>query len=436
MKICVIGSGYVGLVTSACFADFGNEVVGVDTDAKKLSLLRKGLPPFYEPGLEALIKNNLKEKRLTFSANLSKSLSDSEVVFICVGTPAHIDGSVDLSYLEQAAKEIGEKITTSKIVVIKSTVPVGTSVQVNEIITAGLSKRHKNISCPVASNPEFLREGSAVFDAMHPNRIIVGTVDESVRKTIAALYRPLYLLGVPIVFTNNQTAELAKYAANAFLATKISFINEIANLSEKVGADVKDIAKALSFDNRIGGKFLHSGIGYGGSCFPKDTRGLVHQARLAGCELKIVPSAIAVNNEQVDKFCRKIKKYMGDLNNKNVGILGLSFKPNTDDLREAPALKVIAYLQREKAKVKAFDPVAMPLAKKVLKKVKFCGDAYEAAKDAQALLIITEWNEFRNLDLQRIKKLLKRPLIIDGRNIYDPAEMKKHGFIYAGVGRS
>lgn len=434
MKICVIGSGYVGLVTSACFSDFGNEVIGVDLDWEKVSQLNKGKAPFYEPGLDEFIKSNLKDGRLSFTTDLKKVANTSDLIFICVGTPPQRDGSIDLSYVEQAALDLGQTIDDYKIIVTKSTVPVGTSKKIAAIIAEALKKRKKKIKFDVVSNPEFLREGSAVLDATHPNRIIVGTESEKVRQVMRELYRPLYLLGTPMVFTNCQTAELAKYAANAFLATKISFINEIANICEIVGAEVKDIAKAMSYDRRIGGKFLHSGIGYGGSCFPKDTRGLVYQSGQAGYEMKIVAAAIKVNEEQAKHFCRKIALYLGRLKNKTVGVLGLSFKPNTDDMREAPALKVIDYLQQEKAWIRVFDPVAMPVARKIISGVAFCQDAYQAAKGGDALLIITEWNEFRNLDLTRIKKLMKKPIIIDGRNIYNPREMKKLGFIYAGVG--
>lgn len=435
MKICVIGSGYVGLVTSACFADFGNTVVGVDIDQKKVKNLNKGKAPFYEPGLDELIKNNIKDGRLSFTTDLKKIINDCDVIFICVGTPTHRDGSIDLEYVDQAARDIGNSIDSYKIVITKSTVPVGTSKRITKIIAVALKKRRKKIKIDVVSNPEFLREGAAVFDATHPNRIIVGTESTGVRQVMSELYRPLYLLGTPMVFTNCQTAELAKYAANAFLATKISFINEIANICEIVGAEVKDIAKAMSYDNRIGGKFLHSGIGYGGSCFPKDTRGLVYQSGLAGYDMKIVAAAIKVNEEQVKRFCQKITVQLGLLKNKTIGVLGLSFKPNTDDIREAPALAVIDFLKREKALVKVFDPVAMAGARKRIKDVTFCRDAYQTSKGCDALLIITEWNEFRNLDLSRINKLMKKPVIIDGRNIYNPGEMKKLGFIYTGVGR-
>jgi UDPglucose 6-dehydrogenase len=435
MKICVIGSGYVGLVTSACFADFGNAVVGVDIDREKVKHLNKGKVPFYEPGVDELIKNNIKDGRLAFTTDSKKVINDSDLIFICVGTPTHRDGSIDLSYVEQAARDIGQAIDHYKIVVTKSTVPVGTSKRITKIIAESLKKRKKKVKFDVVSNPEFLREGSAVFDATHPNRIIVGTESARVRLVMKELYRPLYLLGTPMVFTNCQTAELAKYAANAFLATKISFINEIANICEIVGAEVKDIAKAMSYDSRIGGKFLHSGIGYGGSCFPKDTRGLVYQSGLAGYDMKIVAAAIKVNEEQVKRFCQKITCHLGKLKHKTIGLLGLSFKPNTDDIREAPALAVIDFLQREKAFIKAFDPVAMAGARKSIKGVTFCRDAYQTAKGCDALLIITEWNEFRNLDLARINELMKKPVIIDGRNIYNPGEMKKLGFIYTGVGR-
>ena len=435
MKICVVGSGYVGLVTSACFADFGNSVVGVDIDREKVKQLNKGKVPFHEPGLDELIKNNIKDGRLTFTTDLKKVVNDSDLVFICVGTPTHRDGSIDLSYVEQAARAIGETIDSYKIVVTKSTVPVGTSKKITGIISAALKKRQKKVKFDVVSNPEFLREGSAVFDATHPNRIIVGTENTAVRRVLSEIYRPLYLLGTPMVFTNCQTAELAKYAANAFLATKISFINEIANMCEIVGAEVKDIAKAMSYDNRIGGKFLHAGIGYGGSCFPKDTRGLVYQSGAAGYEMKIVAAAIRVNEEQVKRFCQKITGQLGSLKHKTVGILGLSFKPNTDDIREAPAFAVIDFLQREKVLVKVFDPVAMAGARRSVKDVTFCRDAYQTAKGCDALLIITEWNEFRNLDLARIHKVMKKPVIVDGRNIYNPGEMKKLGFNYIGVGR-
>lgn len=435
MRICVIGSGYVGLVTGTCFADFGNQVLSVDKDRKKVAMLKQGKAPFYEPGLEPLIQKNVAEGRLTFLSDLKKAVEYSEIIFICVGTPADYEGAVDVTAVKNAAKEVGRVLSGDKIIVLKSTVPVGTGEAVAGIITRILAQRKKTYRVEVVSNPEFLREGSAVFDATHPNRIIVGTENNEVRKTLSELYRPLYLLGTPIVFTNQRTAELAKYAANSFLAMKISFINEIANLCEAVGADVQDIAKALSYDQRIGGKFLHSGVGYGGSCFPKDTKGLICQAEQAGCSLNIISAVVKVNEAQAQKFCGRIKTVLKNVRGKQVGVLGLSFKPNTDDLREAPALKVINFLKKEGAKIKVFDPVAMPAAKKCLSGITYCRDAYHVAHGCQALVIVTEWNEFRNLDFARIKKVMKQPLVFDGRNIYNPQEMKNLGLTYYGVGR-
>lgn len=435
MKISVIGSGYVGLVTGTCFADFGNEVTVVDNDRKKINSLRKGKAPFYEPGLDALIHKNFAEKRLSFLANLKAAINSTDIIFVCVGTPSCHDGSVDITAIKKVATEIGRTVGSNKTVALKSTVPVGTSEIVANIIKEELTKRKKSYMVNVVSNPEFLREGSAVFDATHPNRIIVGTDSDFVRKLMADVYRPLYLLGVPIVFTNQRTAELAKYAANAFLAMKISYINEMANLCEAVGADITDIAKALGYDQRIGAKFLHSGVGYGGSCFPKDTRGLVCQAEQAGCKLHIIPAVVKVNDEQVERFCDKVKTAVKHIKGKTIGILGLSFKPNTDDVREAPALKIIQLLKEAKAVIQVYDPVAMAQAKRCVTGVKYCRDAYQTAYGADALLIVTEWNEFRNLDFKKIKKIMKQPVVFDGRNIYNPNEMKNLGFTYYGVGR-
>ncbi len=434
MHIGIIGTGYVGLVTGACFAEFGVYVTCIDKDEKKIRALRKGKVPFYEPGLEDLVNRNLKNGRLRFSTRIQDAVDSSLVVFIAVGTPPRGDGSADMSHVEEVAAEIAGSISGYKVIVMKSTVPVGTGARLREIISRKLKEK---IDFDIVSNPEFLREGAAIEDFMRPNRVIVGADSQQAVAILKDLYRPLYLIETPFVITNIETAELIKYASNSFLAVKISFINEISALCEKVGADVQTVAKGMGLDHRIGPKFLHCGPGYGGSCFPKDTRALLTIAENSGVALDIVRSAVDANERQKVRMIDKIREALGGINGKTFAVLGLSFKPNTNDLREAPSLYIIECLLKEKAKVRAFDPVAMEDARKMFdKKVSFAKDPYDCAAKADAVVIVTEWNEFRNLELARIRKVMKTPCFFDLRNIYEPAKMKELGFRYFSVGRS
>lgn len=433
MHIGIIGTGYVGLVTGACFAEFGVFVTCIDKDRKKIEVIRKGEVPFYEPGLKELVGKNIKNGRLRFSTKIRDAVDNSLVIFIAVGTPPRGDGSADLRYVEDVAGEIAENIKGYKVIVTKSTVPVGTGARLREIISKRLKEQ---VDFDIVSNPEFLREGSALEDFMRPNRVIIGAKSQHAVAIIKDLYRPLYLIETPFVITNIETAELIKYASNSFLATKISFINEVANLCEKVGADVHMVAKGMGLDPRIGAKFLHPGAGYGGSCFPKDTRALLSIADKSGIELKVVKSAVDANEMQKEKMLEKIKGGMEVIKGKNIAVLGLSFKPNTNDIREAPSVFIIENLLKEKARVRAFDPVAINDAKKIFnKKIKYAKGPYDCVKGADAVVIVTEWNEFRNLELVRVKKLLKTPYFFDLRNIYEPSKMKKLGFKYFCVGR-
>jgi UDPglucose 6-dehydrogenase len=434
MHIGIIGTGYVGLVTGACFAEFGVFVTCIDKDKNKVKSLKKGTVPFYEPGLEELVKRNSKNGRLKFSTKIRDAVDSSLAVFIAVGTPPRGDGSADMSYVEEVAGEIAGQIRDYKVIVTKSTVPVGTGARLREIISKKLTER---VDFDIVSNPEFLREGSAIEDFMRPNRVVLGASSQQAIAILKDLYRPLYLIETPFVVTNIETAELIKYASNSFLAVKISFINELSNLCEKVGADVQMVAKGMGLDRRIGPKFLHTGPGYGGSCFPKDTRALLTIAGKGGAELGIVRSAVAANERQKATMVEKIRKEMGAIKGKTIAVLGLSFKPNTNDVREAPALFIIENLLKGKAAVRAFDPVAMPDAKKVLgSRIHFAEGVYDCVKGADAVVIVTEWNEFRNLELARIKKLLREPRFFDLRNIYEPEKMKELGFKYFCVGRS
>jgi UDPglucose 6-dehydrogenase len=431
-RICMVGTGYVGLVTGVCLADFANEVTCVDVDQDKIASLQKGQIPFYEPGLKEIVERNMGKGRLVFSTDLPEAIRNGEIVFIAVGTPMGEDGAVDLSAVFAVANTVAENLNGYKIVVNKSTVPVGTGARVREIIE---ERTEGGVEFDVVSNPEFLREGSAIQDFTHPDRVVIGTSSERARKVLSEIYRPLYLIETPIVSTTVETAEVIKYASNAFLATKISFINEIANLCEKVGADVQVVAKAVGLDGRIGPKFLHAGPGYGGSCFPKDTVGLLKVAEAADTELKIVEATVKANAEQRERMVQKVIQAVGDLSGKTIGVLGLSFKPRTDDVREAPALYVIRDLQEREAKIRAYDPVAMSNAGQVLSGVEFCDDAYAVCQGADALVFMTEWNEFRELDMTRIKGLLREPVVIDTRNIYNPEQLENLGFRYVGVGR-
>jgi UDPglucose 6-dehydrogenase len=433
MHIGIIGMGYVGLVTSACFSEFGISVTGVDKDEKRIKSLKRGNIPFYEPGLDELVKRNMQQGRLKFTTKIQKAVESSLVLFIAVGTPRRGDGSADLKYVEKVANDIAKYIDGYKVIVMKSTVPVGTGEKLREIISQNLKEQ---IDFDIVSNPEFLREGSAIEDFMRPNRVVIRARSQQAIAIMKDLYKPLYLIETPFVITNIETAELIKYASNSFLATKISFINEMANLCEKVGADVHLVAKGMGLDQRIGPKFLHPGPGYGGSCLPKDTYALLKIGDDYAAELGIVSAAVRANERQREYMVRKIKDTMGNLKGKTITILGLSFKPNTDDIRDAPSLYIINCLLNEGAKIKVFDPVSMKEASKVLPKIQYCKDPYTAAKGADALVIITEWNQFRNLDLDRIKTLLKSPLFFDLRNVYDPHRLRKKGFTYISVGRA
>jgi UDPglucose 6-dehydrogenase len=432
MKICMIGSGYVGLVTGACLAEFGMEVICVDKDRAKIATLKKGKSPFYEPGLEDVLDKNMKEGRLAFDTDTEKGVKASAVIFIAVGTPAHIDGSPDLSHVEAVAREIAKYMNAYKIVVLKSTVPVGTGKWIKSVIEQEVKGL---VPFDLVSNPEFLREGAAVEDFFRPDRVVIGAESEQAIEAMKEIYNALYLIEAPFVITTIETAELIKYASNAFLATKVSFINEIANLCEHVGADVHDVARAMGLDGRIGRKFLHPGPGFGGSCFPKDTHALVHIGRKHNCAMEIVQSTIKVNERQKERMIEKIESMVGGVRGKTIGILGLAFKPNTDDMREASSIPIIQGLQARGARIKAYDPEAMEIAKKIFKDVVYCTGPYEVAEGSHALVLVTEWNQFRLLDLERIKGLLHEPVFIDLRNVYEPLHMRGLGYRYCGVGR-
>ncbi|MBU4310194.1 UDP-glucose/GDP-mannose dehydrogenase family protein [bacterium] len=429
MNIAVIGSGYVGLVTGACFADLGNRVICVDNDEEKIKLLEKGMMPIYEPGLEELVKRSVKEKRLSFTTSIEKGVREAKVIFIAVGTPPKKGGEADLSSVEAVSKEIAKNMKSYKVIVEKSTVPVETGEWVKHTIK--INNRNK-VPFDVVSNPEFLREGSAIHDFMNPDRIVLGVESKRAKKIMTELYKPLK---APIIITDIKSAEIIKHASNAFLATKISFINAVANLCERTGADVLQVAEGMGYDKRIGRTFLNAGIGFGGFCFPKDLAAFRHISQKLGYDFNLLKEVERINEAQKRLLVEKIEKTLWSLNHKIIGILGLSFKPDTDDLRYAPSLDIIKALQKEGARIKAFDPAAMKKAAKIFKKVQFCEDPYQAAKGSDCLVILTEWNEFKELDLKKIKRLLKTPVIIDGRNIYDPERMKKLGFKYQGIGR-
>jgi UDPglucose 6-dehydrogenase len=433
MNIAIIGTGYVGLITGACFAEFGFNVTCVDNDEKKIRQLRKGKVPFYEPGLEELLHNNIKAKRIRFTSNIAKAVEASLVIFIAVGTPPRGDGSADMRHVEGVAKEIAEHINDYKVIVTKSTVPVGTGEKVMKIISRHLKE---NLDFDIASNPEFLREGAGIEDFMRPNRVVIGTSSDKAAEIMQNLYKPLNLIEVPIVMTNVKTAELIKYASNAFLATKISFINELSNLCESVGANVQTVAKAMGLDRRIGPKFLHAGPGYGGSCFPKDTLAILQIAKNHDVDLKIIKSVVEANEDQKKRALKKIKSSIGRVKGKTICILGLSFKPNTDDIREAPALFIIEKLLKAGAAIRAFDPVAMKQAKEEMPEITYCKDTYSAIKGSDAIVIVTEWNQFRNLDLKKVKKLAKGDLFFDLRNIYDNNKAAEAGLKYFSIGRA
>ncbi|MBV9217607.1 MAG: UDP-glucose/GDP-mannose dehydrogenase family protein [Acidobacteria bacterium] len=432
MRIAVIGTGYVGLVTGACFAEFGVHVTCVDVDKKKVDKLNNGIIPIYEPGLDKIVEKNSAEGRLHFTTDLTAAVQGAEVVFLAVGTPPQADGSPDMSFYRQAAKDVAAAMNGYKVLVTKSTVPIGTGEWLRQFVSENLPI---DTEFGVASNPEFLREGAAIDDFMRPDRVVIGSNEERAIEVMKLLYRPLYLIETPIVITSLEAAELIKYAANAFLATKITFINEVANLCDAIGCDVHDVSRGMGMDNRIGRKFLHPGPGYGGSCFPKDTRALTTVADSFGVETRIVDAVIEANERQRDAMTAKIQKLVGDLKDKTIGVLGLSFKPETDDMRESPAIDIIEAMIDRGATVKAFDPVAMDEAKHCLPDIQFATDEYDAINGADALVIVTEWNQFRALDMNKVKSLLRAPKIADLRNIYEPREMRALGFDYVGVGR-
>ncbi|APX86512.1 UDP-glucose 6-dehydrogenase [Methylorubrum extorquens] len=432
MRIAMIGSGYVGLVSGACLADFGHEVVCIDKDPGKIAALNEGRMPIYEPGLDTLVAENVRAKRLSFSTDLKPAVAQAQAVFIAVGTPSRRgDGFADLSYVYAAAREIAEALTGYTVVVTKSTVPVGTGDEVERIIR----EARPHIDVGIASNPEFLREGAAIGDFKRPDRIVIGAEDNRAAAVMQEVYRPLYLNQAPILFTGRRTAELTKYAANAFLATKITFINEIADLCEQVGANVQEVARGIGLDNRIGGKFLHAGPGYGGSCFPKDTLALVKTAQDYGTPVRIVETVVAVNDQRKRAMARKvIAACGGSVRGKRVALLGLTFKPNTDDMRDAPSLSIIAGLQDAGAQIVAYDPEGMEQARPLLQGVAYAEDAYACAEGADALVIVTEWNAFRALDLARLKGLMRAPVLVDLRNVYAPEEARRQGLRHVGVG--
>jgi UDPglucose 6-dehydrogenase len=434
MRIVMIGSGYVGLVSGACFADFGHRVTCVDKDTAKIAALGQGEIPIYEAGLTDMVRANLREGRLDFASDPAPALREAEAVFIAVGTPSRRgDGHADLSYVYAAAREIAPLLHAGAVVVTKSTVPIGTGDEVERI----LRDARPDAPFPVVSNPEFLREGAAIQDFKHPDRIVVGTDDERAKDVLAEIYRPLYLNAAPILYVGRRTAELIKYAANAFLATKITFINEIADLCENVGADVQEVARGIGLDNRIGGKFLHAGPGYGGSCFPKDTVALIKSAQDHGTPLRIVETVAAVNDQRKRAMARKVAAALGgELRGATVAVLGLTFKPNTDDMREAPSLALISALDDQGAKVRAYDPAGMANAKSLLPDITYCDGPYAAAEGADALVIMTEWEQFRALDLPRLKQVMKRPVLVDLKNVYRTDEVKRAGFTYANIGRA
>ena len=432
MHISVIGTGYVGLVTGACFAEFGVNVTCMDTDARRIAMLEKGEVPFYEPGITELVAKAIKENRLTFTTDVAKAVDKALAIFIAVGTPPRPDGSADLSFVEEVGRGIARHMTGYKVIVTKSTVPVGTGEKLREVIKANQSGRYR---FDIVSNPEFLREGSAIEDFMRPNRVVIGADSEQAVAIMKDLYRPLYLLETPFVVTDIPTAEMIKYASNAFLAVKISFINEVATVCERVGADVQVVARGMGLDHRIGSKFLHAGPGFGGSCFPKDLAALVQTGERVGYPLQIAGAAAKVNYEQHLRMVDKIRAAAGGLKGKTFGILGLSFKPNTNDMREAPSLTILKEMMKEGAVVKAYDPASMEETTKLLPGLIACKDTYDVADGADGLVIMTEWNQFRNLDFERLKKSMRHPLLLDLRNVYDSERVVGMGFHHVSVGR-
>jgi len=429
-KICVIGVGYVGLVTGTCFADLGNQVICLDIAEDKIARLQRGEMPIYEPGLEELVARNIAAQRLHFTNKYHEAIPNADFIFIAVGTPSGVDGEADLKYVRMAAESIAETLTHYAIIVNKSTVPVGTGDSVAEIL-AERGKR-PGIDFDVVSNPEFLREGSAVYDFMQPDRVVLGATNREAADKVAQLYLPLRC---PIMITDLRTAEMIKYASNAFLATRISFINEIAAICEKLGADIKEVAAGMGMDKRIGRAFLDAGIGFGGSCFPKDVKALTWMAEVNGCHPQLLRAVMDINRDQRLHVIAKLRELLGTLRGKTIALWGLAFKPNTDDVREAPALDLIHILQTEGAHIRAYDPVAMESARRVTSGVTFCENAYAAAEGADALVLVTEWNEFKQVDMARVAAALKQKILVDGRNIYEPDKMQELGFVYRGIGR-
>ncbi len=429
-RICVIGTGYVGLVTGACFADLGNTVMCLDVDENRIQKLKEGIMPIYEPGLEQLVEQNVQHGRLIFTTNYPEALKDAEFAFIAVGTPSGVDGEADLQYVRQAAESIADLVDWPIVVVNKSTVPVGTGDWVADIITR--QRNGRPLEFHVVSNPEFLREGSAINDFMYPDRVVLGSLHNEAAEKVARLYLSLRC---PIMITDLRTAEMIKYASNAFLATRISFINEIATICEELGADIREVARGMGLDKRIGPSFLDAGLGWGGSCFPKDVKALAHMAVLHGSHPQLLQAVMDINRNQRRRVVVKLRRALGTLDQKVIGVLGLSFKPNTDDIREAPALEVIHLLENEGAAIKAYDPQAMPNAAVVLPRVQLCQTPYDVAEGADALLLATEWNEFKALDFERIRQAMRNTVIMDSRNLWDPELIRKLGFTYFSIGR-
>lgn len=429
-NICVIGTGYVGLVTGTCFADLGNNVHCLDIDPERISKLQQNIMPIYEPGLEEIVSQNVKAGRLSFTTDYQAALKDAQFAFIAVGTPSGVDGEADLQYVRTVAESIADLVDTPIVIVNKSTVPVGTGDWVADVINK--RRAGKPLDFQVVSNPEFLREGSAINDFMEPDRVVLGSLKKPAAEKVARLYSPLRC---PILITDLRTAEMIKYASNAFLATKISFINEMSNICEELGADVTQVARGMGLDKRIGAEFLDAGLGWGGSCFPKDVKALAHMAVLHGTHPQLLQAVMDINRNQRRKVVLRLRKELGSLNDKVIGVLGLSFKPNTDDIRESPPLEVIHLLQNEGAKVKAYDPQSMELVAKHEKQIKLCENPYQVADQADALILATMWNEFKQLDFSRIKACMNQPIIIDGRNLWDPDTMRQLGFVYYGIGR-
>jgi len=428
-KICVIGAGYVGLVTGTCFADLGNQVICVDIDEKKIAKLKAGTMPFYEPGLEEMVRRNAQTGRLRFTTSYPQGIKEAEFVFIAVDTPSGAEGEADLKYIRMAAEGIAKVMDHPLIIVNKSTVPIGTGDWVAEIVE---EYADPEIEFAVVSNPEFLREGAAIGDFLNPDRIVLGSTNREAAEQVAQLYLSLR---ASIMITDLRTAEMIKYASNAYLANRISFINEIASICEKLGADVKEVAIGMGYDKRIGQAYLDAGLGWGGSCFPKDVKALEHMASIHGCHPQLLRAVMDINRDQRRRIIQTLREIVSTLHGKTIGILGLAFKPNTDDMREAPSIEVIHLLTNEGARIKAYDPVAMEVAKRIMPDITYCSDPYQVAEGSDALIVVTEWNEFQHLDMVRIKELMRQPVLIDGRNIYDPQTVGKLGFIYRGVGR-